>query len=231
MKTVYLPKIFQPFKCDDLVRIGKDNDGGYIISREDIDRCNYLISFGLGEDWSFEEEFCNGRNICTAYDGTLKDSIINSDNFIKFFTQNTYHKKDISLHSSEKYQSVEEAFKNKNKIFLKCDIDGAEYNILDSIIMHSHLLQGLVIEIHALNSNIANVLNFISKIKLNLVHIHINNYMYFYTEKMEYIPDVLELSFTSQEIPSIKIDNNLTLPLNIDQPNNPNDDEFRILFK
>jgi hypothetical protein len=31
MKDITLPKIFEPFYCADLIRLGKDNDGGYLV--------------------------------------------------------------------------------------------------------------------------------------------------------------------------------------------------------
>ena len=32
MKNVTLPKILQPYSCADLIRVGKDNDGGYLVA-------------------------------------------------------------------------------------------------------------------------------------------------------------------------------------------------------
>jgi len=58
-----------PFHCDDLVRVGKDNDGGYLVNEKDILKTDKLISFGIGEDISFEEQFCHIKNIpVVAYD-------------------------------------------------------------------------------------------------------------------------------------------------------------------
>ena len=54
---IKLPKIFRPFECLQLIRLGKDNDGGYIVNKHDVDKTDLLISFGIGNDWSFEKVF------------------------------------------------------------------------------------------------------------------------------------------------------------------------------
>ena len=73
MITVTLPKIFQPYYCNNLVRLGKNHDGGYLVNEQDILKTKTLLSFGIGEDWSFEEQFTNLNNCpLIAYDGTLK---------------------------------------------------------------------------------------------------------------------------------------------------------------
>ena len=50
-----LPNEFKPRGLYDLIRFGKDNDGGYLIGRNSALKSEYLISFGINDDWSFEE--------------------------------------------------------------------------------------------------------------------------------------------------------------------------------
>jgi len=47
-----LPK----FKCE-LIRLGKENDGGYAIPKKSLKNSKAILGFGLGDDWSFEKEF------------------------------------------------------------------------------------------------------------------------------------------------------------------------------
>ena len=49
----------KPFEVDDLIRLGRKEDGGYIISEKVLKNCNILISFGMANDWSFEQDFLN----------------------------------------------------------------------------------------------------------------------------------------------------------------------------
>jgi hypothetical protein len=65
-----LPKIFKPKGLYDLIRIGKENDGGYLVGKNSLLKSEYLISFGINDDWSFEEQFrkYNSKIKIFAYD-------------------------------------------------------------------------------------------------------------------------------------------------------------------
>lgn len=40
-----------------LIRVGRKNDGGYLVDADDIKRSKALVSFGINDDWSFEQDF------------------------------------------------------------------------------------------------------------------------------------------------------------------------------
>ena len=44
----------KPLKIPNLVRLGRNADGGYVVDLNIIKKSNILISFGMGSDWSFE---------------------------------------------------------------------------------------------------------------------------------------------------------------------------------
>ena len=50
-------KFLKPYLCKDLKRLGRNQDGGYVVSLNSVINSNYLISFGLGLDWSFELDY------------------------------------------------------------------------------------------------------------------------------------------------------------------------------
>ena len=52
-----LPKFLRPNSKTKLIRLGKFNDGGYSIPEKSLKEAKILFSFGLDEDWSFEEDF------------------------------------------------------------------------------------------------------------------------------------------------------------------------------
>jgi hypothetical protein len=52
-------EVVRPKTQPDLVRVGAECDGGYVLSEKSIDRSRYLLSFGINEDWSFELDFIN----------------------------------------------------------------------------------------------------------------------------------------------------------------------------
>ena len=45
-----------PAVIEDLVRLGNKFDGGYLVSASALSGADALVSFGLGGDWSFEED-------------------------------------------------------------------------------------------------------------------------------------------------------------------------------
>ena len=233
MNTVTLPKIFQPFQCEDLIRLGKNNDGGYLVNKQDVINSKNLLSLGIGEDWSFEKDFIF-INDCklNAYDNSLNKSRMQNnkaleDSYNAFFLGNKYHvEKNIGTGLND--LSFDAVSTEKNT-FLKCDIEGAEYDILFDLTKLTKQYTGMVIEFHEINKpdNFHNLINFISKVDHKLVHIHINNYFYYKTDS-GCVPDILELTFTSSS--NVSLSRNITLPNKLDMQNNPEDKEFRILF-
>lgn len=226
MHKVTLPKILQPFKCHDLIRLGKNNDGGYLINQTDINKSQQLVVFGLGTDCSYEIDFLNINTVNThIYDQDTRafNAFEKTDfqNRVKLVAKNVGNKQDeIPVYS---------IFENLNQVFFKCDIEGNEYEIIDQILLYDNLFTGMVIEFHDISQyeNFNKLSNFIAKTKLKLVHLHVNNYMYYKTDTNA-IPDVLELTFTSSS--NIVYDKNLFLPHSLDMPNNVNDLEFLISF-
>lgn len=189
MKSTLLPKIFQPFQCDDIIRLGKDNDGGYLVNYLDVIKSKNLLSFGTGSDISFEKDFTVLNDVpVQSFDKTQM-----STDSVSFYKEGRTHRyENISKDNIDIFLSD-----SKNS-FLKCDIEGKEYEILNSLILNSHKFTGVVIEFHAVSSPqyFNQLTNFISKFGLRLIHTHINNYSYL-VKYETYFADVLELSFSS----------------------------------
>ena len=47
----------KPLKNQNLIRVGREADGGYIVDKKVVASVDYLISFGMGSDWSFELDY------------------------------------------------------------------------------------------------------------------------------------------------------------------------------
>lgn len=64
----------RPIKLDDLVRVGNSYDGGYILSKRQIEKTDTVLSFGVNDDWTFEEDFAKRKNVkIYSYDYSTKD--------------------------------------------------------------------------------------------------------------------------------------------------------------
>ena len=53
-------RILQPYDVGNMIRVGNQNDGGYVIPRE-LPDMDVLVSCGLGDNWSFERSFVNNK--------------------------------------------------------------------------------------------------------------------------------------------------------------------------
>ena len=86
-----LPKNFRPYIHKNLCRIGDKNDGGYVISQSIFKKCKYLITCGVGNNFSFEKDFSkkfSGKIL--TYDHTVRNKL-NFQNFKLFFFKENYN--------------------------------------------------------------------------------------------------------------------------------------------
>ena len=67
-----VPTDFKPKFQYDLIRLGKDNDGGYLVEKNSIIASEALISAGISWDYSFEKDYINLTNkSVSCYDHTI----------------------------------------------------------------------------------------------------------------------------------------------------------------
>jgi len=225
-KPINLPQIFKPFQCNQLIRLGKDNDGGYLVNKHDVENSKILISLGIGSDWTFEKDF-SLINDCKVISFDKDAVISNDDNF--YTNHRKIVHKHVNLFSSEDTVSFDDILQiESEKIFLKCDIEGKEYDFLKTIIEYDFKFSGIVIEFHQINDhkNFDKLTNFIAKIKQKLVHIHTNNYRFSFDAQ---IPEVMELTFTSSS--NINYNPNITLPNPLDMSNCKGAYDYKLVFE
>ncbi len=242
---VNLPGFLRPYENNNLVRLGNDYDGGYLVDKKKVIESDILISLGISYDWSFEKDFfkINKCDIFT-YDGSvgvnffyakLKNRIKNTFKnnnlnyfyktiwwliipvrFFSFFNNlNIGRKKkhhEMFVYENKKNTNIQyfvqkngyepkfvtfneilESQKSKQKIFLKIDIEGEEYSLLDLIIRYQKKISCLVVEFHNLDEENYEILKkFVSEFSLNLCHTHINISGDF---NIDNSPKVIELTF------------------------------------
>ncbi len=254
-----LLKELKPKHCYNLLRLGKSNDGGYLVEKESLLNSESLISCGISRDWSFEKDFFQFKGCpIHCYDHTIRYSHLKKlsrKSFLKFFNKKYYSKdgikeilfninlyKDYKNFFTEQVVHFESAvglgknltdmttiFKkiNSNKIFLKIDIEGSEYRILDDLIRYQDKIKGLVIEFHNIDLHIERILKFIKNFKLNLCHIHGQN-----PGGEDYLdrngdPIQIELTFSSY---SQYQDVNPCVPHKLDQSSNPRYKDVNLKF-
>lgn len=241
-----LEQIFKPKKKYKIQRIGGMYDGGYLVGDNSLKKTKILVSFGIGFDWQFEKQFAKINNDLKVwcYDENLtlnylikqfvkeiiflpiyrRSSLIKCfQNIIEFLfliiiKKFRFYKKKIS------YGDLDKILINKNNIFLKVDIEGSEYRILNEIILNQRKIIGLTIEFHDFNYQKNIIIDFIKRLNLCLIHIHPNNYG---GKDINGDPKVIELTF--ERHPIVEGHDNI-LPHKLDNKNNPLGEDINLIF-
>ncbi len=245
-----LPNFFSIKQATDLIRIGRDYDGGYLVSKSDIEKTDVLIGLGINDDWSFEEDFLSQKRVSIfAYDASVGEKrffkqliksifrIYNLKNFAhwlkvlfkykKFFSKSDVHhiQKFVGLNTKSNqyctFMDVLNKTKSKN-IFLKIDVEGSEYRFLHDIVANEERITGMVIELHDVDVHLKEIEKFILQLSLDLVHVHANNFAPI--TKDDELPIVLELTFSRYSNSST----NYKSPHNLDMPNDKSRLEYEI---
>ena len=224
-----LPIYLKPFHIDNenLIRIGPNLDGGYVLDKRIIQITKKIITCGLNDDWEFEKHFLKIVPSCevVAYDHTVNKGILDSKiqkRYISFFLLKKLRLRKIV--SIFKYYDYISFFKNKNKhyelkisnkniknkeatineilsghdnLILKVDIEGGEYNVLEQILENSKKINTLLIEFHEIKENMNLIKKFIKE-SINLKLIHIHGNNVSCADK-DTDPNIIELTFTNVE--------------------------------
>lgn len=245
-----LPSSFSFQQAKDLARIGRDYDGGYLVSQSDIEKSELLIGLGISDDWSFEEDFFSWKKVSIyAYDASVSGkhffkllikSIFRIDNLkifahwlrvlvrykIFFSKTNVFHiQKFVGLNSeSTLHCTLLDVLNETNckNIFLKVDVEGSEYRFLDEIIANEDRITGMVIEFHDCDIHLKEIEKFIRNCELNLVHIHANNYAPIRYD--DGLPLILELTFSKNAV----LSDTCILPHKFDMPNDSNSPDYEL---
>jgi len=255
MTCAVLPEWLRPYKVEKLIRLGRDNDGGYLIDFANLVDTDLVLAFGVYDDWSFEEQFRSFRNVpILAFDQSISGQhffrrILNAlrfpdhpsmalERYLKyrrykrFFAGDVRHvSKMVGQFDDDNYISVEQIVKDyelsryEKRIFVKCDIEGDEYRILDALLSSAELWSGIAVEFHNVDLHFGKVASFVTRLPLKLCHVHGNNFGPLLANG---VPSVIECSFTSgPTLPS----GDINLPHELDQPNDPAKPDYRIAFQ
>jgi hypothetical protein len=223
----YSLKPLQPIALPDLVRVGRNCDGGYVLSRSQVERTEVLLSFGICDDWSFEADFLSRmpQTILHAYDYSVSPKFYAKNMlrhymrarfeianhyakcllcFGKFFNpkrQRYFHKKFVSVCSSATDIGVADIFAShvgaaaQTSIFVKMDIESAEYAVLPLFEPHFAAINGFAIEFHRMDIASAafeDTLRLLGR-SFYVAHVHANNCGGYIAGTA--LPAVLEITF------------------------------------
>lgn len=244
-----LPSFFYHKSTSDLVRLGRNNDGGYLVSSNDMEHTEILVSLGICDDWSFETDFVRKKDVpIWAFDASLdfkfwlKRAVINFfKNPFKFYLfrkllsfrmffrdDRVFTKRFVGIDANdEAYCTLKTIFEELRyqNIFLKIDVEGSEYRFLDTLIEYQDRVSGLAIELHDCDVHIDKIRYFLENFSLKLVHLHANNYAP--VRLPDGLPLAMELTFSKHGKPDV----DAVYPHVLDMPNNSSVSEIEISIK
>jgi hypothetical protein len=178
---------------EELVRLGCETDGGYLIPKTALDKANALLSFGLGENWTFDEDWyrLHPNDPVHLYDGEkikatlpLPQNVWNRPAPVDLVAAYDSFFQDKRRHWVENMGNARGACSfgramerlAGHQVFLKSDIEGGEYPILADIISHKDRIVGIAAEFHSVNSNRALFETAMRSLQQHytIVHVHAN---------------------------------------------------------
>jgi len=227
-----------PIVVPDLIRIGKEYDGGYIISERSMITARGMLSFGVNDDWSFDQQWQTRKpqDKIHAYDGTISPSKMSDDlreSYRRFFGFQAVHfPVNVGLSSSQGQSSFDDIMirMNSDHVFLKMDIEGGEWHLTDAITRHALSITGMVIEFHNTARLRPLFLETVSRYQehFHVTHIHPNTSCSLAEDNF---PTVVELSFINKSLwDGNEVRKEIHLP-DLDQANLPNTEDIALYFE
>jgi hypothetical protein len=250
-----------PVACGSLARIGSPNDGGYVVPLDAVKAAHALVSFGLSHDWTFERDFKkhNAGAIIHCYDHTVSfltacqysvgqllrfillfraralPKTFTWIDYIRFFRADRIHfKQKVWFDHRDNGATIEDVFSRlpgKCPVFVKMDIEGSEYRVLDDLLRHSKDIVAMAIEFHDVDIVSSLFSSLIEKIKRDfyIVHIHGNNMGGTAPFNFPIAPEITFLHRRFFDAAPVLSD--LKYPVSgLDQPNNPRAPDFTFEF-
>ncbi len=253
-----IPAALKPLHQYELIRLGKDNDGGYLVTPDSIKDANALLTLGVSFDWSFEQDFSARKPNAPihAYDGTVDADILREraenntraqkagkplpyeanyteqvyEGFLAFFDgkQKTFYKEMIGSEDGFTSLSASIARLASQSVFLSCDIEGAEYQIFAEIIANIDVFCGISLEIHDFSTRSDEVTAFCESLQASGMMVVHIHGNNHGRVFAPGVPDVLEISFARQ--PKV-MQESPSLPHALDQPCYDQNEDYTLLFE
>lgn len=214
----------------ELKRYGHYGDGGYIVPVKSFEEASALLGYGVGADSSFEEDFSARHNKpsfgfdCSVYYPNKENSLYT---FVDECIGTTEYIPSEKDKAQLKVTTFEQQLKNFDlegkKVFVKMDIEGAEFEVMDGILNNAHLVTGIAMELHSNPEELHKPLELLSRISKDfiLVYMHPTNCTERFSSsnakgKMTY---TMELTFINKNlVDEYKISDNQKHPTSLDAP-------------
>lgn len=217
-------KKITPVKYKNLIRLGGDSDGGYLVPN-DFEGIKECYSPGVSLISNFENELSKLGINCHMADFSVDGPALHNPLFI-------FKKKFLGPINNDKFirldDWISETSVSNDDLILQMDIEGAEWSVLTST--HPKILKKfrvIILEVHSMDGlfdplifrQIDDVFTLL-KTDFEIVHIHPNNSSQIIHCHGYSVPSVMEFTFLRRDRLS-KLERNYTFPHDLDAPNEP----------
>ena len=203
------------------------------------------MGYGIDTDISFEDEFSRiYQKPSFGFDCGIEGIKTNSEltTFVRQCIANDqylYDPKNTDGNISTFSEQIKQLGLNNKKVFIKMDIEGAEYEAFEDIYSHHQNITGIALEIHFNKkyqfAKAVNLLKYLQR-DFYLVHVHGNNgCKKFNAKNMKgSLTTVVELTLINKSLVSMaKLSENQAHPTPLDMPNTKGveDVKFEVLSR
>ena len=271
-------ELLRPVDVRDLVRLGRNRDGGYVVSRRAVAATRALVGIGVNDEWSFEEAFlaeAPGTRLVLV-DGTVgrgryaRRALERGARSLRRLVRGHVHRAGLAWREARSYAAAWprlEAFLAPEGrrlvpamvgprdgrrtvcwetlrgelgvsgpgrvLFVKMDVEGAEYDVLPAVFGDGARLTGLALEFHRLDLHWGRLLGLRAawEREFAVVHVHGNNGDTLIPGTA--VPKALEVTLVARDLLTPgEIGRRVVGPLprpGLDFPNDPERPEFPLL--
>ena len=208
-------------------RYGPDDDGGYVIIDSPLG-AKHMLGYGVGRDVVFENQVTASWGIhAHVFDHTITKIPEMGPN-VTYIPEGISAKDEAPLYSLATH--VSKYVPNDAEYILKIDVEGAEWDVLDTADL-SRVTQ-LIIEIHDLETDNSRIIEKINK-NFYLVNLHgtnCHNQPYVYIDRVHRIPRYLECVYVRKDLAPGAAPNTDALPGPLERKCRPDVPELDIDF-
>jgi hypothetical protein len=145
----------------------------------------------------------------------------------RHFQQRVHNRHDLDCDAT--FQEIIDRIDGKN-IFLKIDIEGSEYRIIDEVLKNTSKINAIAIEFHDTEPLRLVFCNAVQKLlnEFEIIHIHGNNCS---PVGVDGLPEALEITFVRKNAAITNEKKQVELPLaGLDTPNNVSREDYPLRF-
>jgi len=201
MKLLQLLAPYNIKDSDSLVRLGRNGDGGYILTVDTIKNIDRCYSYGIANETSFEECLAKSNSNIEfhLYDHTV--------DYSPRMPKAAFHKEGLAGSKIKDCNSfwshLDDNGDTSREILLKLDCEGAEYDFfLSSNFERFASLHSMIIEFHDIGKRTNDFKYIIDSLNkyFHIIHLHQNGYGGFSNIDGNSIGNVIEITFLNRGI-------------------------------